>query len=62
MDARNRNRRLAFLVFLGLLLILGVWGYAHFWLARPMGRGPAGPAVDGDAFDKIWTTRKVLVL
>lgn len=62
MGARNRNWRLALLVFLGLVLILGVWGYAHFWLARPMGRGPAGPAVDGDAFEKIWTTRKVLVL
>jgi len=58
----RRRLRLALLILLGLVLILGVCGYRHFWLARPVGDGPAGPAVDRDAFERTWTDRRVLVL
>ena len=37
-------------------------GLAVFFACRPVGRGPAGPAVPREAFAKTWTTRKVLLL
>jgi len=58
----HKRRRLAILFFLGLVLVLGVWGYRHFYLALPVGHGPAGPVVDRAAFERVWTARKVLVL
>jgi len=59
---RRRWRSLAALVFLGLLAIAGVLAYREFWLARPVGRGPAGPPVPPQAFDHVWTQRNVLLL
>jgi lysophospholipase L1-like esterase len=46
----------------GLALILGLAGYQQFWLSRPMGEGPAGPAVPREPFAKTWTTRPVLLV
>lgn len=57
-----KRRRLLLLVSLGVLLTIGGLGYRHYWLGRPVGRGPAGPAVDRSLFEETWTTREVLLL
>jgi lysophospholipase L1-like esterase len=57
-----KKRRLFLLLSLGVLLTVGGLGYRHYWLARPVGRGPAGPAVDRNLFEETWTTREVLLL
>ncbi|MHB8867156.1 MAG: SGNH/GDSL hydrolase family protein [Pirellulaceae bacterium] len=44
-----------------LLLITGLV-YRHYWLARPVGDGPAGPAVPEEPFRSVWTDRRVLLL
>ena len=43
-------------------LILVVPGYYWFYLARPVGAGPAGPSVPGKPFQQIWSERNVLLL
>jgi lysophospholipase L1-like esterase len=53
---------MAIILLIGLVLALGICGYWYFWLARPMGEGPAGSAVDAVAFQHVWTDRKVLLL
>lgn len=60
--AVRRCRRLAVWLALGLLAIGGGVAYRAFWLARPMGSGPAGPAVDRHAFAAPWTDRQVLLV
>ena len=59
---RLRHRRLIWLGFIGLSLIAAVLGYRHFWLGRPLGSGPAGPAVSREPFAKIWSERKIVLL
>ncbi|MBI2923747.1 MAG: hypothetical protein HYY18_22035 [Planctomycetes bacterium] len=56
-----KKRLLIFGTF-GALAIAAVLGYRHFFLARPVGRGPAGPAVLREAFARPWTDRRVLLL
>ncbi|MHB1035996.1 MAG: SGNH/GDSL hydrolase family protein [Pirellulales bacterium] len=53
---------LAILLCVGILLVGAALAYRHFWLARPVGEGPAGPPVPREAFAKTWTDRKVLLL
>ena len=57
-----RRRRLVSLVMTGAIAIAFVAAYLYFWLARPIGHGPAGPAVSPAQFAKPWTTRRVLLL
>jgi len=57
-----RKWRLPLLALVGLLLIAGVLGFRHFWLARPVGHGPAGPPVRREPFADVWTTRSVLLV
>lgn len=59
---RLRHRRLFWLAVIGLTLIAAVLGYRHFWLGRPLGSGPAGPAVSHEPFAKVWSDRKVVLL
>ncbi|MCL4192982.1 MAG: SGNH/GDSL hydrolase family protein [Thermoguttaceae bacterium] len=59
---RPRLRRLAVLVALAVVLVSVVAAYRHYWLARPIGEGPAGPPVPHEPFAKAWTTRPVLLL
>lgn len=56
------KKRLLFLGALGALSISAVLGYRHFFLSRPIGHGPAGPAVPREAFARPWTDRRVLLL
>jgi lysophospholipase L1-like esterase len=44
-----------------VLLIAGLL-YRQFWLARPVGQGPAGPAVPLEPFQTQWTDERVLLL
>lgn len=59
---RNLRRRL-FPLF-AVLGALGLGGglYFSFWLARPIGKGPAGPAVAREPFQQMWSSRPVLVV
>ncbi|NQU21943.1 MAG: SGNH/GDSL hydrolase family protein [Candidatus Nealsonbacteria bacterium] len=57
-----KRRRLLLILCLGALLIGGALAYRHYWLSRPVGHGPAGPAVDRQRFAQTWTDRKVLLL
>lgn len=50
------------LVIAGLLLVVGALAYRHYWHARPIGSGPAGPSVSREAFGEIWSERPVLLL
>lgn len=62
---RRRRGALRPLVILGVILVLvagGGWAYVHFWLSRPVGKGPAGPKVPREAFQSVWTPGKVVLL
>ena len=59
---KARDWRLLALVFLGMLLILSVLAYRQFWCNPPLGKGPAGPTVPANAFERAWTDRKVLLV
>jgi hypothetical protein len=56
------RRRLLWLGAIGLLLVAAVLGYRYFWLGRPLGQGPAGPTVASEAFGRVWSDRKVVLL
>ncbi len=62
---RRRRRPLtAPLILLSILVVLAGagWAYVHFWLSRPVGSGPAGPAVPRGAFASPWVTRRAVLL
>ncbi|MGI9473181.1 MAG: SGNH/GDSL hydrolase family protein [Rubripirellula sp.] len=56
------NRRLYFLLLLAAIIIPGVFGYIEFYLARPVGTGPAGPQVEADRFSEVWSERPIQVV
>jgi lysophospholipase L1-like esterase len=58
---RSRSRW-KILVAGGLLSIGTAYAYIHFSYSRPMGEGPAGPAVPPAPFQSVWTRRPVLLL
>jgi lysophospholipase L1-like esterase len=43
-------------------LVLAVPGYYWFFLARPVGAGPAGPSVPSEPFQQVWSERHILLL
>src|SRR5262245_27557728 len=55
-------KRLRWVFLIGFVLILAALGYVNFFLYLPIGRGPAGPAVDRTAFSKPWTDRPILLV
>lgn len=57
-----RRRRLILLALFGLLFLSAGILYRHYWQLRPMGRGPAGPAISAEPFAEIWSNRPVLLL
>src|SRR5690242_12045492 len=59
---RSRRRRLALILGSGVILLLGVLFYTRYFLARPIGEGPAGPAVACEAFENVWTTRSIQLI
>ncbi len=58
----RRGRRVRWLLLIGMLAILGSLGFRHYWFARPVGEGPAGPAVPLEPFQRTWADRPVHLL
>ena len=59
---RPLARRLLWWLAFGIALVGAAIAVRYFWLSRPEGEGPAGPPVPAEAFARVWTTRKVLLL
>lgn len=57
-----RAKRLAVILGVGGLLVLGAVLYLQFFLARPIGSGPAGPVVNKTAFSRPWSKQKVWLI
>jgi len=49
-------------VAIGAVLVCAGVAYSYFWLARPVGQGPAGPPVPRNLFAHSWTTNKVFLV
>ncbi|WP_442505815.1 SGNH/GDSL hydrolase family protein [Novipirellula sp. SH528] len=60
-DKRKRTR-LVILLTIAALTFIGVFGYIEYYLARPVGEGPAGPQVDASAFRKTWSKDPIQVI
>lgn len=58
----RRRRRLTVLLSIGAILFAAAGFYLHFYLYHPIGSGPAGPAVDRQAFESIWSDRNVMLV
>ena len=57
-----RARRIWIMLFLGVLLTGAAVFYIQFFLARPIGSGPAGPTVSRTAFEKPWTDKPIKLI
>lgn len=57
-----RARRIWVMLLFGLLLTGAAVFYIQFFLARPIGIGPAGPAVSRSAFEKPWTDKPIKLI
>jgi lysophospholipase L1-like esterase len=55
-------KRLLTFAALGVLLIVSVICYLHFWQSRPIGSGPAGPPVQTAAFSRTWSEKQFLLV
>ncbi len=60
----SRRRKLIIRLILATVFLAAAYAgwYCVFWIWRPMGEGPAGPAVPGQAFERTWSERKVVLL
>lgn len=56
------KRRLGLLAALAVVAVCAAGTWIYFRYARPVGGGPAGPAVPVAAFSQPWTTRPVLLV
>jgi lysophospholipase L1-like esterase len=59
---RMKRNRLAIICALGFALVVAAFAYLYFGCSVPIGRGPAGPVVPGEAFTNKWTDRPVLLV
>lgn len=59
---RPGRTRIVWLALFAVVVLGGGLFYRHFWHDRPVGSGPAGPAVAGERFEHPWTDRKILVV
>jgi lysophospholipase L1-like esterase len=59
---RPQTRRIIYVLLAGAVLIAGLASHLFFQLARPIGSGPAGPAVGQELFSSAWTNRRVLLV
>ena len=59
--AISRSRRLGLLLAIGSMLIVGALAYIALFMTRPIGSGPAGPAVDRARFDRVWSEKDVVL-
>jgi lysophospholipase L1-like esterase len=56
------RRRLIWRGTIIAFLVAAALAYVYFWNSRPVGSGPAGPAVPRAPFDEVWTDRPVLLV
>lgn len=56
------RKRLRVILAVGVLLVIGSVFYIQYFLARPIGSGPAGPRVDASRFTQPWTNRQIKVV
>ena len=59
---RSSSRRLKVLIWVGMLLFAGIYGFKYFWLEHPVGTGSAGPVVSRELFESVWSDRDVLLI
>jgi len=59
---RTKTKRIFSILLIGLLLIAWAGAWLLFKFARPVGSGPAGPAVNRESFSQPWTSRHVLLV
>lgn len=50
------------LLAIGVVVVAATLAYRHFRYARPIGDGPAGPAVANDSFATAWSEQPVVLL
>src|SRR5262249_21359117 len=62
LTSMTRRKRLVVLLMIAVGVIGAAAAYIEFHFHLPEGSGPAGPAVDLEAFERVWTERKVLLL
>jgi lysophospholipase L1-like esterase len=60
--APRRIPRIVWLIALGFVAVGLTGAYCYYWYARPVGTGPAGPAVSAEKFEFHWTDRPVLLV
>ena len=58
----KRRKRIELLVMIAVAAFVAVSAYVELKLWRPIGKGPAGPAVPREAFDQIWSDQQVQVI
>jgi lysophospholipase L1-like esterase len=62
-DVRRQRRRILLIGCLGgVLLALAWWTYRPWAPKRPIGDGPAGPAIPREPWSRIWTTAPVRLI
>lgn len=59
---RAKTKRVIYVLLAGTILIAGLAAYLFFQFARPVGSGPAGPAIARELFSSAWTSRQVLLV
>jgi lysophospholipase L1-like esterase len=57
-----QTKRIIHVLLVGTILIVALAAYLFFQFVRPVGNGPAGPAVDRGLFSPAWTSRPVLLV
>jgi len=61
-DTMTKHQRRILIWTVVCCLLLAAPGYYWFYLARPMGSGPAGPSVPHEPFRCVWSERQILLL
>lgn len=59
---RTRDRRLVSLISIGVAIVAAAAVWRHYHFSRPVGEGPAGPAVARESFQSPWSTRRIVLL
>jgi len=61
-NRRRPSRRLVVLLALAATVLIGTLGYIKFYVARPVGSGPAGPRIVAAPFANTWTQKPVRIV
>ena len=61
-NVQNKSKRIAGIVFIGLLMIATVGVALFFRFAHPVGSGRVGLQIDSNLFSSAWTERPVFLV